>query len=112
MGFPKEDHSDSLSEMDEISHSSASALNGQAPKPSAKDAEKEMRNKIINKEEKNVRNARFIVIVAGLACAAAVGAAINIFAHQNDQATFELEVRRSGRRQIHPCLLASRKRHY
>jgi hypothetical protein len=112
MGSPKEDDSDSLSKSDEISQSSASAANGHLPKPSAMEAEKEMRNKIINKEEKNVRNARCIVIVAGLACATAVAAAINIFARQNDQATFELEVRNSGRSQIHPCLLASRKRHY
>jgi hypothetical protein len=112
MGSPKEDDSDSMSETDEISHSSASAVGGHLPKSSAKDAEKELRNKIINKEEKNVRNARFIVIVAGVACAAAVGAAINIFAHQNEQNTFEVEVRKSGRRQNHPCLLASWKRHF
>jgi Na+/proline symporter len=81
-------------------------------KPSAKDADKKMRDKMINKEEKNVRNARFIVIVAGVICAAAVGAAVNIFAHQNEQATFELEVRKTGRRQNHPCLLMSRTTHH
>jgi hypothetical protein len=115
MGFPQEDDSDSQNEADDISPSSASsasAVNGHSSQPSAKDAEKEMRNKIIKKEEKYVRNARVILIVVGVACAAAVGAAINIFAHQNDQATFEIEVRKSGRRQNHPCLLASRKRHY
>jgi hypothetical protein len=68
--------------------------------PPAKDAEKEMRNKMINKEEKNVRNARYIVIAVGIACAAAVGIAINSFAHQNEQDAFELEVRKSRRHRI------------
>jgi hypothetical protein len=90
--------SESGSDVDVVSLSSTSGTSGplhdQSP---AKDAEKEMRNKMISKEEKNVRNARFIVVAAGIACAAAVGAAINIFAHQNDQATFELEVRKSRR---------------
>jgi hypothetical protein len=112
MGLLEEDDSDSQTKADGISLSSASAGSGRLPKPSAKDAEKKMRNKIASKEEKYVRNARVIVIVAGIACAAAVGAAINIFAHQNDQAIFEIEVRKSGRRQNHPCLLASRKRHH
>jgi hypothetical protein len=89
----EEDESASQNETNDISLSSASEGSGNVQKTSAKDAEKEMRYKMINKEEKNVRNARVIVIVAGLACAAAVGAAINIFAHQNDKANFELEVR-------------------
>jgi hypothetical protein len=42
----------------------------------AEDAEKDMRNEMINKE-KNVRHARFMIAV--VACAAAVGATINIF---------------------------------
>jgi hypothetical protein len=101
MVLPDEDDSDSQSEeINDISISSASAGSEHLPKPSAKNADKEMRDKMIRKEEKNVRNARFIVIVAGVACAAAVGAAVNIFARQNDQATFELEVRKSGRLQI------------
>jgi hypothetical protein len=112
MTLTHEDDSDTQNEADGISDSSTSFGSGHLPKSSAKDAEKEMRNKIIDKEEKHVRNARVIVIVAGIACTAAVGAAINIFAHQNDQAIFESEVRKSGRRQNHPYLLASRKRHF
>jgi hypothetical protein len=91
----QEEDSESVNEADAVSLSSTSGSGPLRDPPPVKDAEKEMRNKMINKEEKNVRNARFIVIVAGIACAAAVGAAINIFAHQNDQATFELEVRKS-----------------
>jgi hypothetical protein len=102
MVLPEEDDSESHNEGDVASLSSTSG-SGHSPYPApAKHAGKEMRNKIIDKEEKNVRNARFIVIAAGVACAAAVGAAINIFAHQNDKASFELEVRKSGRRQNHP----------
>jgi ABC-type xylose transport system permease subunit len=101
-----EDDSKSCDEADVVSLSSTSGSGHLASSPPVKDAEKEIRNKIINQEEKNVRNARFIVIAAGIACAAAVGAAINIFAHQNDQASFELEVRKGGRRQNRPCLLA------
>jgi hypothetical protein len=80
------------------------------PNAPAQDAEKEVRNKMIKKEEANVRFARFVVIAAGIACAVAVGAAINIFARQSEKNTFEIEVRKSGRRRSHPCLLlASRK---
>jgi hypothetical protein len=104
--LPEEDDSESYDEADVVSLSSTSGSGPLPPSSQAKDAEKEMRNKIISQEEKNVRNARFVVIAAGIACAVAVGAAINIFAHKNDQASFELEVRRSGRRYNCPCLLA------
>jgi hypothetical protein len=112
MGSRKEDDSVSQNEADAVSLSSTSLGSGNLTKTPAKDAEDELRNKIIYEEEKSVRNARAIVIVAGIACAVAVGAAINIFAHNNDQAIFELEVRKSARLQNHPYLLASRKRHY
>jgi hypothetical protein len=69
-----------------------------------------MRKKGIHKGEENVHNARVVEIVAGVACATAVGATINVFDHESDQATFELEVRKCGRRQNHPCVIASRKR--
>jgi high-affinity Fe2+/Pb2+ permease len=52
-----------------------------------------MRNKIIDLEERHVRNARFFVIIAGIACAVAVGFAINIFASDSEQTRFEVEVR-------------------
>jgi hypothetical protein len=35
-----------------------------------------------------------------------VGAAISVFDHESDQATFDLEVRKCVRRQNHPCVLA------
>jgi hypothetical protein len=95
MVMPGKDDSESSNEAGVHSLSSTSAGSGHLPKPSAKDADNEMRNKIIHKEEINVRNARFFVIVAGIACAAAVGAAINSFARKNEQNSFELEVRRA-----------------
>jgi hypothetical protein len=107
MVLPEEDDSESYDEADIVSLSSTSGSGPLPPSSQAKDVEKEMRNKIINQEEKNVRNARFIVIAAGIACAVAVGAAVNIFASKNIQASFELEVRKSVRRQNRPCLLAS-----
>jgi hypothetical protein len=113
MGLRKEDDSVSQNEADAASFSSTSLGSGNLTKTPAKNAEDDMRNKIIYEEEKSVRNARAIVIVAGIFCALAVGAAINIFAHNNDQAIFELEVRKSARLQNHPyLLLLSRKRQY
>jgi hypothetical protein len=112
MGLQQEDDSVSQNEADVVSLSSTSLGSGKLPKTPAKNTENETKNKIIYEEEKSVRNARAIVIVAGVFCALAVGAAINIFAHNNEQAIFELEVRKSARLQNHPYLLASRKRHY
>jgi hypothetical protein len=95
MGLPQEEDSDSQNEADVVSLSSASGSALHDPPP-AKDAEKETRNKIINLEEQtSLRNARAVVIVGGIACAAAVAVAINIFAHQNEQSSFELEVRKT-----------------
>jgi hypothetical protein len=53
---------------------------------------KKMKDRIIQTEEKAVRNARLLVIVAIIACAATVSTAIYIFASKGDQTTFELEV--------------------
>jgi hypothetical protein len=97
MVLPEENESESHDEADVVSI---------LPKPSAKDAEKEMRTKLLLVEDQNVRNARSIVIIAGIFCASAVGVAVNIFAHQNETDSFELQVRKSGRRRNHPCLLA------
>jgi hypothetical protein len=55
--------------------------------------DKEMRDRIIKKEEKAVRNARLLVIVAIIACAVAVSTAIYIFSKKSDEDTFNLEVR-------------------
>jgi hypothetical protein len=63
--------------------------------------DKEMKDRIIKKEEKAVRNARLLVITAILACAVAVTTAIYVFASKSDQDTFELEV--SNDRHIHCC---------
>jgi hypothetical protein len=111
---PEEDDPESPADVDSVS-SSTSEGSGYLPNPAAVDnADKEMRNKIINKEEKNVRNARFFVIAAGIACAVAVGAAVNTFASDSEQSQFEAEVRNFERRQSRnrSCSLASRKRHH
>jgi CCR4-NOT transcriptional regulation complex NOT5 subunit len=65
------------------------------------DEDKEIKDRIIKKEEKAVRNARLLVITAIIACAVAVTTAIYIFASKNDETTFELEV--SNNRNIHYC---------
>jgi hypothetical protein len=58
------------------------------------EAEKEMRDKIIKKEEKAVRRARMIVVGAFVACATAVSVTVYKFASRADFRNFELEVRR------------------
>ena len=58
------------------------------------EAEKEMRDKIIKKEEKGVRRGRVIVVAAYVACATAVSVMIYTFASRADFRNFELEVRR------------------
>jgi hypothetical protein len=54
--------------------------------------DKEMKDRIIKKEEKAVRSARLLVIAAVIACAVAASTSIYIFASKSDQSTFELEV--------------------
>ncbi len=51
-----------------------------------------MKDRIIKKEEKAVRKARYLVIAAVIACAVAASTSIYIFALKSDQSTFELEV--------------------
>jgi hypothetical protein len=63
--------------------------------------DKEMKDRIIKKEEKAVRNSRWLAITAIIACAVAVSTAIYFFAKKNDHDTFELEVRNN--RHIHCC---------
>jgi hypothetical protein len=93
--LPEGDH-ESLSEADIESISSTTEESRRVPNaPAQQDADKEVRNKMINEEEGNVRKARYIVVVVGIACAVAVGAAINTFARQSEQTTFEIEVRMS-----------------
>lgn len=114
MVLPEEDGSESTNDGDVHSLSSTSHASGRL-NPPANDVEKELRNKIINKEETNVRQVRWVLIAVGIACAVAVGVAVNRFAHQGEQESFELEVRRSGRRQRRnqPCYILSYwKRHH
>ena len=54
--------------------------------------EQELRDAIIEREEINVRRAKLGVVCALLACAAAVSVAVHIFAKQNDQHNFDIEV--------------------
>ena len=56
--------------------------------------EKEMRDKIIKKEEKAVRRARMMVVGAFIACATAVCVTVYTFASRADFRNFDLEVRR------------------
>jgi hypothetical protein len=100
-----EDDNESRIGADSGSISNTTEESGRLSNTPAQDADKGVRNKMIKNEETNVRKARFIVIAAGIACAVAVGAAINIFAKQSEQNTFEIEVRRSGRRRSYPYLL-------
>jgi hypothetical protein len=54
--------------------------------------DKETKDRIIKNEEKAVRNARLLVIIAIIACAVTVSTAIYVFASKSDKTTFELEV--------------------
>jgi hypothetical protein len=65
------------------------------------DESKIMRDKIIKEEEKAVKKARLLVVVALFLCLAAVTSAIYIFASNGDQYSFELEVR--NQKQASPC---------
>jgi hypothetical protein len=80
-----EDDEDSLPSSTQPSTTRASEADAQE--------DKEMRDRIIKKEEKAVRNARLLVIVAIIACAVAVSTAIYIFSKKSDEDTFNLEVR-------------------
>jgi hypothetical protein len=80
--------------MDEESSWSKShqTVSGSSPEGDDAQEDKEMKDRIIKKEEKAVRNARLLVIMAILTCAVAVSTAIYVFASKSDQTTFELEV--------------------
>jgi hypothetical protein len=56
------------------------------------DEYKKMRDKIIADEEKAVRKARTLVVVALCTCIIAVSSAIYVFASNGDKFSFELEV--------------------
>jgi hypothetical protein len=102
-----QDHEDKDDIGDKYEESSCSESNQTAPvesSPAGDDAQedKEMKNHIIKREEKAVRNARLLVAAAITVCAVAVSAAIYIFASSSDQATFELDV--SNNRHVDYCL--------
>jgi hypothetical protein len=63
--------------------------------------DKEMTDRIIKKEEKAVRTAKFVVIAAIIVCAMAAITTIYVFATKSDQDTFELEV--SNNHHINCC---------
>jgi p-aminobenzoyl-glutamate transporter AbgT len=87
---------------EESSSSESQIMPGSSPEGEEAQEDKEMKNRIIKKEEKAVRNARLLVIAAVIACAVAVSTAIYIFASRSDQSTFELEA--SNTRSIHCSL--------
>ena len=98
------DHDRSLSD---------SSFTGASPSKSDHDhdetqdkVEKEMRNKIIKKEEKAVRRARMMVVGAFIACATAVCVTVYTFASRADFRNFDLEVRR-WRLEDDTCFLRS-----
>lgn len=55
-------------------------------------SEQSVRDAFIRKEERNVLRAKIVVTGAIVVCAAAVTASVYIFAKQNDQHSFEVEV--------------------
>jgi hypothetical protein len=64
------------------------------------DEYKKMRDKIIADEEKAVKKARTLIVVALCACIIAVSSAIYVFAAKGDKFSFELEV--SNRNSLAP----------
>jgi hypothetical protein len=77
---------------------SSSSFTGASTTKSAQEAkqeeeEKELKDKIAKHEEKAVRKARMIVVVAFITCAVAVSVAVYKFASKADFRSFELEVR-------------------
>lgn len=60
------------------------------------------RDVFIEKEEMNVRRAKYTVITALVACAAAVGISVYFFAKQNDEHNFDIEVRISEYASMRP----------
>lgn len=91
-----------LSELDEEEQGSQSdpststgdleSSTGHSTRGSGIDSENELRRKIIQEEERNVRRARILVGIAFLACATAVTTAVYFFTKQSDQYAFEAEV--------------------
>ena len=57
-------------------------------------AEKEFQSSIARKEERTVNLVRILVLIAIICSAVAVGLAVYFFATANDEASFELEVRK------------------
>ena len=56
------------------------------------ESEQAIRDAFIRKEERNVLRAKVLVLGAIMACAAAVTGSVYIFAKQNDEHSFEVEV--------------------
>jgi hypothetical protein len=91
-----------------LSSSDGGSTNGDRTATEARpnDEYKEMRDNIIGDEEKDVKKARILVVVALCACIIAVSSAIYVFASNGDQFSFELEV--SDRNQKLACTVCTR----
>jgi hypothetical protein len=87
-----QDGKDAIDIYEDSSYSESQTMPGSSPEGEDVQEDKEMKNRIIRKEEKAVRRARLFLIAAVIACAVAVSVAIYIFASNSDQSTFELEV--------------------
>jgi hypothetical protein len=74
---------------------------GSSPEGNDVQEDKEMKDRIIKTEERNVQIARFVIIGAVIAIAVAVSTAVYLFANKSDQDSFELEV--SNKRHLHCC---------
>jgi hypothetical protein len=89
-------------DVDSLASSSHGTLYKSSTQGANAEDEKKMKDRIIRTEEKAVRKARLLVIVAIIACAATVSTAIYIFASKSDQESFELEVSSDRDGQNHP----------
>jgi hypothetical protein len=52
----------------------------------------DLRRKILNEDDRNVKRARFLVVIAFLLCASAVTTAVFLFTKQSNQVSFEADV--------------------
>lgn len=93
-----DDSDDDSSVAEEMSQSSSSQTGSDYTGKESKEEQRdrELRDQIIKREERAVRNARFVVLIAILAAAVAVSAAIYVFARKADQTSFEIEVGAGG----------------
>ena len=88
------DHNDDVPAMiGETESISRGTTTGRDTGDEEQQSEQEMRDAFIRKEERNVLKAKVVVAGAVMACAAAVTGSVYIFAKQNDEQSFKVEVR-------------------